>query len=624
MRETASPPRPKSILKRLDFRSRLTLMIVSLVLASVILVASLVYMQYRDSYTQATVNQLQGTGEMMTESFAQWLNARQDEVRYIAGLAPVRNLEVDQINHFLAQLADQDGYFDTIFFVSPNGRGLSGVSHDGDARIMSPEEANDFHVADRDWFRQAIRGEAVFSQPLVSRATGNRVSNVVIPVYDDAQQVAGVVRAAVRLDVLFDRMEDLSLGGESDTFLLASDGTPITPIAALRGQDTTIETRAAQAVAAGEDGVDRYQDAAGTPVIGSFSYLPRLDWGLIVEIPEAEALADVNRMFWLLVGITVIIVVIAVGASLAVVRSVIRVLGGDPQQASEVVRRVVDGDLTRNVPVRKGDTTSLLAHINEMQQNLREMMGDIRQSAESVSTASNEISQGNDDLASRTEEQSSSLSETATSVEEISATVKETAESAGHARKLTEGLNEKTNSAEAVGQKAAQAMGEIKKANEEVTSIIEAIDGIAFQTNLLALNASVEAARAGENGRGFAVVAQEVRSLAGRCADEAKRIRTVVESTVDKVDDGEQLVATSSERLHEIGEGVKQVNTFMSEIAAAANEQSSGIDQINQAVSQLEQVNQQNAALVEEASTASRSLDDQAQDLAGLLRRFQL
>ncbi|MGR2737463.1 methyl-accepting chemotaxis protein [Billgrantia sp. Q4P2] len=611
-------------LRRLGFSSRLTLQIVSLVLVAVILVAGMVYVQYRNSFTQATIHQLQGTGEMMSESFTQWLGARQDEVRYVAGLDPVRQVEIEPIQHLLARLAEQSGYYDTIFFVGTDGVGVVGVSFDGSATVMPAEQAAEFQVADRAWFREAIQGQPVFSQPLVSRATGNQVSNVVAPVFADSGEVVGVVRAAVRLDVLFERMAEMSLGGSSDTYLLAGDGTPVTPIAALAGESREVATQAAAAISAGESGVGRYADVAGTAVIGSYTYLPLLNWGLVVEVPEHEALAEVSRLFWVLVGITTMIVAVAVLVSFGVVRAVVKALGGDPQRAADVVRRMVQGDLTVRVPVKPGDTTSLLAHMYEMQQNLRSMMGGIRGTAESVSTASSEIAQGNEDLSSRTEEQSSSLVETASSLEQMTATVKQTAESASHARKLTNDLDAQARDASGVGQQAAQSMGAIKQANQRVESIVAAIDSIAFQTNLLALNASVEAARAGEHGRGFAVVASEVRQLASRCAEEANKIRELVDSSVASVGEGEKLVDQASQQLVAIAEGVGQVSSFINEIATAANEQSSGIEQINLAINQLDEVTQHNASLVEQASAASHSLSEQASELAKLVQRFRI
>ncbi|MDP3534747.1 MAG: methyl-accepting chemotaxis protein [Halomonas sp.] len=610
--------------RRISFRTRLTSLIIGLVLLSVTVVASLVYLQYRHAYTQATVERLQGTGQMMSESFTQWLNARQDDMRYIASLDAVRSVDVTQIDHLIAQMAAQDGFYDTIFFVGVDGIGVSGVSYDNGAQVLTPEQAAQFDVADRAWFRQAIQGEMVFSQPLVSRATGNQVSNVVAPVFDTNDNVVGVVRAAVRLDVLFERMTRMSQGNNANTYLLASDGTPVTPIAGLNGQDITLDTQAANAIANGESGVGQYNDATGSAVIGSYTYLPRLDWGLVVEISEQQALANVNRVFWLLVATTSAIVVCALLFSLWVVRSVVNTLGGDPQIATNIVKRVVAGDLTTAVPVKMGDTTSLLAHIAEMQRNLRQMMADIKGTADSVNTASNEIAQGNDDLASRTEEQSSSLVETASSIEQMSAAVRQTADYAHQANELTLALDEQTLTANQVGEQASHAMQAIKQANLQVVTIVESIDAIAFQTNLLALNASVEAARAGEHGRGFAVVADEVRKLAKRCADEASQIREVVNNSAVKVDEGESLVADAGQHLLSIAQSVKRVTEFVGEISTAASEQSSGIDQINQAVNQLEEVTQQNAALVEQASAASQSLNAQAAELTALLERFHL
>jgi methyl-accepting chemotaxis protein len=106
-------------------------------------------------------------------------------------------------------------------------------------------------------------------------------------------------------------------------------------------------------------------------------------------------------------------------------------------------------------------------------------------------------------------------------------------------------------------------------------------DSIAFQTNILALNAAVEAARAGEQGPGLAVVAAEVRNLAQRSATAAKEIKTLITSSVDKVDLGTKLADEAGKSISEVVNSIKDVAKLIDEITTASVEQSAGIDQVS-------------------------------------------
>ncbi|MDN3558531.1 methyl-accepting chemotaxis protein [Vreelandella neptunia] len=340
-----------------------------------------------------------------------------------------------------------------------------------------------------------------------------------------------------------------------------------------------------------------------------------------VLLETAQNLRDkaVSELTYYLV-LSLAAAILAIVLSVLIVRSIAR-----PLQIALKNVQTRGGDLTQRLAVPGSDELSQLYQaFNESTSKTEELVAGIKQGAQSVELASKEIANGNADLAQRTEEQSASLVETASSMEQITATVKQSADTAQEARRSTQDMANQANDANVIAEQARVAMEQIERANEKVTAIVEAIDNIAFQTNLLALNASVEAARAGEQGRGFAVVASEVRNLASRSAEEAKQIRKLIENNVASIKEGGNLVTSTSETLKTIAERAQHTAALVSEISSATNEQSHGIEQINQALTQLEEVIQQNAALVEQVATASRSLDDQAGDMADMVGRFKV
>jgi len=309
---------------------------------------------------------------------------------------------------------------------------------------------------------------------------------------------------------------------------------------------------------------------------------------------------------------------------LATIRSIERTIGGDPDEAADVARRIAQGDLTENVTTKPGDTTSLMVAIKTMRDNLLDIVSRVRTGTDAIATASREIASGNQDLSARTESQASSLEETAASTEELSTTVKQNAENALEANSLSGAAsNVATKGGEVIGR-VVTTMGEINESAQKIVQIIGVIDGIAFQTNILALNAAVEAARAGEQGRGFAVVAQEVRTLAQRSASAAKEIKALIDTSVERVETGAALVNDAGTTMTDIVESVEKVKNIIGEISTASQEQTSGIDQIHQAISQMDEVTQQNAALVEQAAAAAQALQDQAAKLEEVVSVFKL
>ena len=342
------------------------------------------------------------------------------------------------------------------------------------------------------------------------------------------------------------------------------------------------------------------------------------------DVARQESQASVTvykRAVILLIAAALVAVLVAVVAGLMLVRSIRVPL----DQAVKAADRVANGDLSGMIHVERHDETGqLLNALERMQTSLVQTVRSVRQNAEGVASASAQIASGNADLSSRTEEQASALEQTAASMEQLGTTVNQNADNARAANQLAVNASQVAAQGGAVVAQVVDTMKGINHSSHQIADIISVIDSIAFQTNILALNAAVEAARAGEQGRGFAVVASEVRTLAQRSAEAAKAIKGLISTSVERVEQGTQLVDKAGTTMAEIVSAIRRVTDIMGEISAASSEQSQGVAQVGEAVTQMDQTTQQNAALVEQSAAAAGALRKQAQDLVQAVAVFQL
>ncbi|WP_290872979.1 methyl-accepting chemotaxis protein [Aquabacterium sp.] len=478
-----------------------------------------------------------------------------------------------------------------------------------------------------DWYDVPKRSLKVFfTEPYVYPINGKDVlmASLVAPILIDGQ-FKGTSSADFTLNQLGQLLAELHPIEQATLSLVSNGGLYAShPDAAmLQKPASDIPPEALAQVKAGQP--FHYEDAQGlVHLLQPVRIHPDMaPWAVKVSFPKSVATASARALLWS----TVIAALLCAGVAAVLLVGVVHRLMAPLRRLRQAMQGLASGDadLSVQLDARGHDELAQIAQgFNGFVNKVNASLVQISEASGSVKVAASEIASGNNDLSARTEHAASNLQETASSMEQISGTVRQTAASAQEAtQRASEASEVAARGGQMVGQ-VVDTMASIHQSSRKIADIIGVIDGIAFQTNILALNAAVEAARAGEQGRGFAVVASEVRALAGRSAQAAKEIKGLIQASVERVDEGSELVGRTGETMQEVVAAVQRVSDLIGGISLATHEQSTGLQQVNAAVTQLDQMTQQNAALVEEGSAAAESLREQAHRLSEVVSRFRL
>ena len=259
-----------------------------------------------------------------------------------------------------------------------------------------------------------------------------------------------------------------------------------------------------------------------------------------------------------------------------------------------------------------GTIASLFSGVEVTKSSINEIICLINKSNEELTNSATELSAASKKLSDSSNIQAASLEETAAAIEEIAATMRQSTQTANEMAQYAQNVTKSNNLGKELAYETSKSMEDINAQVNAINDAISIIDQISFQTNILSLNAAVEAATAGEAGKGFAVVAQEVRNLAGRSAEAANEIKTIVENATQKAKDGKIITDKMIDGYNELNESIIATTKLINDVSNASKEQESAIEQITTTINSLDISTQQNASL----ATTIRDMATKTSDLA--------
>lgn len=269
-----------------------------------------------------------------------------------------------------------------------------------------------------------------------------------------------------------------------------------------------------------------------------------------------------------------------------------------------------------------GDYASIFNSMENIASQLSHTISEIKEAASQVSQGAENLAEGAQSLAEGATDQANSVEGLTATVKEITAQVNDTASSSKLADKMAlEVTNEATHSREQM-QNMTNAMSRITETSSQIEVIIQSIENIASQTNLLSLNAAIEAARAGEAGRGFAVVADEIRELASQSESAAMNTRQLIQSTVNEIHSGNEIVEITSSSLNQVVDSIQNMRDIIQKTTALSVEQSQSMEEIDKGITEISAVVQNTSATAQESSATSEELTAQAEALNSLVDQF--
>ena len=451
------------------------------------------------------------------------------------------------------------------------------------------------NVNSADWYKKALKGKYVITEPAMSAAERTYVYAVAIPLRDLQGKIVGVISATLQGDSLSNLISDIIVGETGTAYLISPDGIILgnrRPEILYKSIFTEIindnggaYSTFLQKALKSNDATVNFSKLHKVNYVSAVATMRYSGWTLLITAPASEFIAENISNFISTFGfISLIQLFISIIIAVILASQIVRPINGVIAALKNISQG--EGDLTIELPADGSDETSILSsYFNKTILKLRNSihkvgkdsigMKDIGTDLEcnmvSVSEVVSKITESIEGLKQNFTQQEQSVAETASAIEQIIRTIRLLNESIGQQLSV---VQESSSSFDRMNLSIETVGGNVKTTRDAIKKLAEvsSAQGKKITQTLKTLTGEIEILASSASG-----AVEKFNFISGY----SEEVNGSIENVVHAMDEQEQTGKS-------IWTMIKEVTNLTKDVKRSSDEMLTGGEKIISETSRLD------------------------------------